>query len=111
MKVVGNTDLNSLSIEDLHSITENAQDIISHKQTQRLREAYEIFEGIAEERNSSIEEILSVGEEIKQERSIKYRDPDNFENSWTGRGRKPKWLIEKVNSGFDIEFFRVDNDE
>lgn len=29
----------------------------------------------------------------------KYRDPDNARNTWTGRGRQPRWLAEKVRRG------------
>lgn len=36
--------------------------------------------------------------------AIKYRDGDN---TWTGRGRKPKWLEEKLASGSKLEDFLV----
>lgn len=36
--------------------------------------------------------------------AIKYRDG---ENTWTGRGRKPKWLQEKLDSGSNLEDFAV----
>lgn len=111
MKDLDNINLSELSIEDLRSITQNAQNVIIRKQTQRLRDAYELFEQIAEEAGSSIEEILSMGEDIKQERSVRYRDPKNPENIWTGRGRKPNWLLEEVKNGNHIEDFAVEDAE
>ena len=111
MKDLASVDLNELSIEDLRAITQNAQNIIIHKQTQRLRDAYEMFEEIAEEAGSSIEEILSIGEDIKQERSVRYRDPKNPENIWTGRGRKPNWLLDEVAKGNQVEDFAVEDAE
>lgn len=111
MKDMAGVDLTELSVEDLRAITQNAQNIIIHKQTQRLRDAYEMFEEIAEEAGSSIEEILSMGEDIKQERSVRYRDPKNPENIWTGRGRKPNWLLEEVAKGNHIEDFAVEDSE
>ena len=34
----------------------------------------------------------------------KYRDPNNFENTWTGRGRQPRWMTA---SGKKAEEFRI----
>ena len=36
--------------------------------------------------------------------AIKYRSGDN---TWTGRGRKPKWLEEKIATGAKLEDFAV----
>ena len=38
---------------------------------------------------------------------IKYRDPDNPANVWSGRGRLARWLQEKVDAGHDKETYRV----
>lgn len=35
---------------------------------------------------------------------VKYRDG---EEKWTGRGRKPKWLVEKLATGAKLEDFAV----
>ena len=39
---------------------------------------------------------------------VKYRDPDNTENSWSGRGRTPAWLQEKLDQGRAIEEFALE---
>lgn len=38
-------------------------------------------------------------------RMVKYRDADG--NTWTGRGRKPKWLIAAINAGAKLDDFRT----
>ena len=35
----------------------------------------------------------------KQKLTAKYRDPEQPENTWTGKGRAPKWLQEKLDLG------------
>jgi DNA-binding protein H-NS len=35
---------------------------------------------------------------------VRFRHPDNSSLTWSGRGRKPKWLVE---AGGDPERFRV----
>lgn len=37
----------------------------------------------------------------------KYRDPENMGNTWTGRGRKPKWLVAALEAGANIETFAI----
>jgi DNA-binding protein H-NS len=31
--------------------------------------------------------------------AIKYRDPKNPENTWTGRGRTPRWMVAAMKGG------------
>ncbi|MFZ2842811.1 H-NS family nucleoid-associated regulatory protein [Psychrobacter sp.] len=100
-------DLNSLNVDELRAITENAQQLIAQKQHQRLYDAYTQFEKIAEESDASIEEILQAGEKLEKKRSIKYRNTDNEEETWTGRGRKPTWLVDALAAGRKLEDFAI----
>jgi DNA-binding protein H-NS len=36
-----------------------------------------------------------------------YQDPENPENVWGGRGRKPLWLLAKVGAGAKLEDFKI----
>ncbi len=100
-------DLENLDVDELRAITENAQQLIAKKQHQRLYDAYMQFEKIAEESSSTIEEILRAGETLEKKRSIKYRNSENDQETWTGRGRKPTWLIDALAAGKDLEDFAV----
>ena len=31
--------------------------------------------------------------------AVKYRDPKNAENTWTGRGRMPRWMVAATRGG------------
>ncbi|MBO1530609.1 H-NS histone family protein [Psychrobacter sp. F1192] len=100
-------DLDNLDVDELRAITESAQQLIEKKQHQRLYDAYMQFEKIAEESNSTIEEILKAGEKLEKKRNIKYRNTANYEETWTGRGRKPTWLVEALAAGRNLEEFAV----
>jgi len=54
--------------------------------------------------------VVSTTDKPKKEVSIKYQDPDNKANSWSGRGIRPKWLKEKLTAGSNIEDFLVGAD-
>lgn len=37
----------------------------------------------------------------------KYRDPANAENTWSGRGKQPRWLATYVAAGRNLEEFLI----
>lgn len=37
--------------------------------------------------------------------AVKYRNPADPTQTWTGRGRKPKWLVEALEKGGKLERF------
>ena len=53
--------------------------------------------------------VVTVPEPRKTRRApkVRYRDPESPDNTWTGRGRPPKWLQEKIDQGAEKEAFRV----
>lgn len=41
----------------------------------------------------------------------RYRDTDNAENTWTGRGKQPTWLKTHLESGRALEEFEIPQEE
>jgi len=39
---------------------------------------------------------------------VRYRNPSNLENTWSGRGKPRKWLQELIDAGKDKEDFKVE---
>lgn len=37
----------------------------------------------------------------------KFRNPANAKETWSGRGRQPRWLSEYTSNGRDLEEFRI----
>jgi DNA-binding protein H-NS len=38
---------------------------------------------------------------------VKFRDPGNPKNAWTGRGMKPRWLAALIDQGRSLEEFKI----
>ena len=49
----------------------------------------------------------AVERKTKRPPKAKYRDPDHPENTWTGKGRPPKWLQEKLDQGATKDQFLI----
>jgi len=47
---------------------------------------------LAKQRGFDIHELFGKGRKGKGTVAVKYRDPKNPENTWTGRGRMPRWM-------------------
>lgn len=86
---------------------------LRHQITMRMKEMRE--SGISDLRTRLLQEAASLGlaiEDIvgtskKKERKpvVKYRDDDG--NSWSGRGKRPAWLTEKLDEGHTLEEFLI----
>ena len=48
---------------------------------------------MAEAAGMSLDTVLGKGRKGKGSVAAKYRDPKNPENTWTGRGRMPLWMV------------------
>lgn len=100
-------DLNKLSLEELASIQKEANAVIKAKQKEQVHEAYAQFQAIAKSLGLSIEEIIKTGKSAKTKRPAKYRNPQNAKESWSGQGRKPRWLEEQLAKGKKLEDFLI----
>jgi DNA-binding protein H-NS len=54
---------------------------------------------LAGEHGLSLDEVLGKGRRGKGTVAIKYRDPQNPGNTWTGRGRMPPWMTAATKGG------------
>ena len=74
---------------------------------------------IAAKRTEALEELRTkasilgftaddlVPKKPKKNGAKKYQDPDNPGNIYAGKGRKPQWLVEALESGRQLEEFAV----
>lgn len=101
-----------LTPDQLRIVEESAKKEREGKARKILIEAWQIFVGAAEDADLTITDALAICNPAlmkgnKKPSVIKYRNPDNKELGWTGRGRKPIWFTEKLAAGVDEKDMRV----
>ena len=108
-----------MSDAELRELMQHARDTLSKRIQERMdefrmlaREAgFEVSltkigeEGRRRRRRSSTEG--AEGDDRRREVSPKYRNPDNAAETWSGRGRKPRWLEERLSKGAPLEGFLI----
>ena len=62
---------------------------------------------LARSHGFSLDDLFGRGGKAKGHVAVKYRDPKSPGNTWTGRGRMPRWLSEAIRAGGKREDFLV----
>lgn len=107
-------DLNSLSIRELEVLIESALALIETKRAEARVSARAEIEKIAADAGVSVEELLGLNarkpkkvDSVKKPVADKYRNPKDFTQTWTGRGKRPRWLQEMLDRGGKLENFLI----
>lgn len=98
-----------MSREELDQLKERIDKRLVELEKEQRAAALSEMRAIAKRHGVSIEEMveLATANATPSGALPKYRDPSNPSNTWTGRGRKPKWLVAALEAGADIETFAI----
>lgn len=102
------TDIDNLEINELEALTKRAKELIEKKQREKVDAAYDQLLAIAESVGMSLNELIEYGvqrEKTPEKRTVapRYANPENAEQTWTGRGKQPRWVVDALASGKKIE--------
>ena len=111
--------LDRLSFSDLQDIAgkldayrAEVMSMLEQKREERLKELQERIERDKAEFAALSPVPVSAGKtKMENPSKPKYRDPAKPENTWGGRGKKPFWLNEKLESGAKLEDFLLNKSE
>ena len=97
-----NIDFENLSREELSQLIANAQKALKTVDARRKAEAKRAAELAAKEYGYSLDEVMEAGPKGSKG-APKYANPADPTQTWTGRGRKPNWVIEALESGKSLD--------
>ncbi len=105
-------DLNEMSLQELKRLHKDVEKAIASFEQRHLAAARAELETRARELGFSLAELTGMaGTATKPSRAAaapKYRNPNNHEETWSGRGRQPRWLTVALTSvGAKIEDFSI----
>ncbi|RMH40046.1 MAG: H-NS histone family protein [Alphaproteobacteria bacterium] len=97
-------DLNALSIEELEKLRRNVEKAIVAKRARLRAEARKAAEEAARKFGYSLKDLLE-NERVSGKKPVKYRNPENPAQTWSGRGRMPAWMKTQIEKGRSREEF------
>ncbi|MBF7688352.1 H-NS histone family protein [Acinetobacter rathckeae] len=105
-------DINDMNVEQLESLKKKADLLIESKKEQSIADAYEEVLAIAASVGLTIEQLLDYGLQkrkigVRKPVAPRYRNPENPTETWTGRGKKPRWLVAQLAQGAVLTDFLI----
>ena len=100
---VSSANLKSMSVDKLTALREQVNALLSSKVAEERRSV--------QEQLSRLDRLVGTGGRARGAARgavpPKYRNPENPEETWAGRGLKPRWLAAALKSGAKIEHFEI----
>lgn len=95
-------DVNTLSKDDLVKLKSDVEKALKTIDTRRRAEAKRAADAAAKEFGFSLDDLVeSTGKGTKG--LPKFANPAQPDQTWTGRGRKPNWVVEWLGSGKSMD--------
>lgn len=85
--------LEKMSHAELVELRVEVDRLIAEKQVAERAALKQRLADLAKAQGFALEDIVGKGRKPRGAVPVKYRDPKNPENTWTGRGRMPRWLV------------------
>ena len=103
------TNYEDLSLEELQGVIKNAEEALKVKQFSKRKEVLSEIKRLAESIGVTVEIHDKNENLVRTVKKVqpKYRNPDNYEQTWTGRGVMPKWIKSLVDQGRDKAEFLI----
>lgn len=96
--------LDKLSLDELKSLQKDVAAAIASFEQRRKADAMEAVKAAAKSHGFSLDDLM--GGKVAKTRTPakpKYAYPENPSVTWTGRGRKPKWVVDALARGKSLD--------
>lgn len=99
-------ELDKMSLRELRDLRNKIDKAISTFEERRKREALAAVENAAREFGFSFADLAEV-KTARNKVAPKYANPNDPDATWTGRGRKPRWVQEALDNGKKLEDLEI----
>jgi len=101
-------DLSKLSLGELKKLQQDIEVLIANQGKEAIVKARKDIVAIAQSVGLTVDQLLN-GKPSKTVTKVaaQYQNPKNAAEQWTGRGRKPRWIVEAIEGGAKLEDFKT----
>ena len=101
-----NQKIKDLTVAELNELKGSIEVVIERRRREELTEARRQIEELLDGYGFTLEEVVSAKSTSKIVRP-KYRNTEDSSQTWTGRGRRPTWLDQKINDGHELNEYLI----
>lgn len=103
--------ISHLNVAQLEELAVSVQEEIKLKKVQARKSLIADLEALARQSGFSLAELLGEAPaKSAKPRAVvaaKYRNPNDAAQTWTGRGRKPLWLVAQLAEGKSLDSLAI----
>lgn len=105
--------LDELSLDELKQLQKDVERAMATLEQRRKKEALEAVKAAAAQYGMELSDVLGDAAGGKSKRKSastgvpQYAHPDNPDLTWTGRGRRPNWIIAHEEAGGSLEDLKI----
>ena len=99
--------LDKMTYSELLKLQERIEAAIAEKRVEDAASTKEALRAMADKAGFDINELFGKRGGKRGPSSVKYRNPKDTSQTWTGRGRKPNWLVDALKKGAKIDSFAI----
>lgn len=96
------------SVAELEQLSEEIKTVIEERKIKEINDARIHVRELAESLGITLEELIAEPNKpakAKKKATVKFRNTQN--ETWTGRGKQPKWLVLALENGAKLEDFLI----
>ena len=103
-KTANELDFTKMPIQDLHGLKVRIEMAIQSVGERQRTALIAQMNRMAQDSGFALSDIF--GKSPKKS-VAKYINPDDSSKTWTGHGRKPQWLVDKLSAGSTMDEFKL----
>ncbi len=101
-----------MSLKELVDLEAKVQKAIAAARDRERNDLKKKMAELAQTHGFSVNELFGNGRGGRGAKSksigvAKYANPENRSDTWTGRGRKPNWVLERLKKGAKLSDFEI----
>lgn len=101
-------DFDQMTLKEMRDLRGKLDRAINSYEDRKRRQAIAAIEEAAREHGFNLADL--TGGKLRRGGSVapKYANPDDPTMTWTGRGRKPRWVQESLDQGKELDDLLID---
>ncbi len=96
-------DVNSLSLDELKKLQKDVKKAIDSYEDRARKKALAEADAVVRQHGFTIEQLLGKVSKTGRVIAPKYANPEEPGQTWTGRGRKPRWVVDALEQGKSLD--------
>ena len=104
---MASVNVDKMSLKELADLEGRVRKAITNVKERERSDLKQKIASLAENAGFTVSELFGAGRGKGGKVAVKYRNKDNPAETWTGRGRQPKWLAARLSKGAKLSDFTL----